>query len=142
MQAGDVQDRQDEAPKPRARRWRKQDAREALEAQAKSGLSIEAFAKQSGIRANRLRRWQRRLGWRTSKRETGTSRVENRAAAAAGPGAGNGGLHLIPAVAVGAEVTEGAVVVRVDGVVIEIVNTATVAAGWVASLVGGLRRDS
>lgn len=44
------------------RRWTAEDAREALEAQAQSGLSPARFAAQEGIEAQRLYWWSRRLG--------------------------------------------------------------------------------
>lgn len=44
------------------RRWSAEDAREALEAQAQSGLSRARFAAQEGIEAQRLYWWSRRLG--------------------------------------------------------------------------------
>jgi len=49
-------------PKPLApvafrRRWTEEDARAALDAFARSGLSMRAFAKAAGINVQRLARW-------------------------------------------------------------------------------------
>jgi hypothetical protein len=41
--------------------WREQDAREALDELARSGLPLEVFAKRNGLGVPRLRRWQARL---------------------------------------------------------------------------------
>ena len=43
------------------RRWTAEDAKEALAAQAQSGLSLSAFASREGLDAQRLFRWRRRL---------------------------------------------------------------------------------
>ena len=43
------------------RRWTAEDARDALEAQARSGLSRAKFAAQEGFEAHRLYWWSRRL---------------------------------------------------------------------------------
>jgi hypothetical protein len=43
------------------RRWTPEDAKEALVAQAQSGLSLSAFASHEGLDAQRLFRWRRRL---------------------------------------------------------------------------------
>jgi transposase-like protein len=43
------------------RRWTAEDAREALAAQARSGLTLRAFAAREGLDAQRLDRWRRRL---------------------------------------------------------------------------------
>jgi transposase-like protein len=42
-------------------RWSAAEAREVLRAQAKSGLSIHAFAKEHGLSFERLYRWRRQL---------------------------------------------------------------------------------
>jgi transposase-like protein len=44
------------------RRWRPEDAKDALDAQAQSGLSPSAFAIREGLDVQRLFRWRRRLG--------------------------------------------------------------------------------
>src|SRR5262245_22383357 len=41
--------------------WREEDAREALDQLARSGLPLETFAEKSGLGVARLRRWQSRL---------------------------------------------------------------------------------
>lgn len=43
------------------RYWREELARELLDAQAASGLSLEAFSKRHGLMPERLRRWKRKL---------------------------------------------------------------------------------
>ena len=43
------------------RRWTAEDAQEALAAQARSGLTLRAFAAREGLDAQRLDRWRRRL---------------------------------------------------------------------------------
>ena len=43
-------------------RWTEVEAREALRAYRKSGLSVYAFAKSRNMSPERLYRWQRRLG--------------------------------------------------------------------------------
>lgn len=54
-------------PKPLApissprRRWTEDDARAALDAFARSGLSLRAFAETSGINVQRLVRWRRKV---------------------------------------------------------------------------------
>ncbi len=50
------------------RRWTAEDAREALEAQSRSGLCAARFAKQEGVGAQRLYWWARRLT-RVERRE-------------------------------------------------------------------------
>lgn len=53
-------------PKPvapvvsRRRRWTEDDARDALDALARSGLSVRAFAEAAGIDVQRLARWRRK----------------------------------------------------------------------------------
>jgi hypothetical protein len=42
--------------------WRAEDAREALDELARSGLPLEVFAKKNRLGAARLRRWQCQLG--------------------------------------------------------------------------------
>jgi hypothetical protein len=44
------------------RRWTPQDAKDALAAQAQSGLPLATFASREGLDAQRLFRWRRRLG--------------------------------------------------------------------------------
>lgn len=44
--------------------WREQDAREALDELARSGLPLEVFAERNGLGVPRLRRWQARLAER------------------------------------------------------------------------------
>ena len=56
-----------EEPKRRGR-WREEDARAALEAEATSGLSPSEFAEREGIRPGRLARWRKRLGFGTGRR--------------------------------------------------------------------------
>lgn len=46
--------------------WREEDAREALDELARSGLPLEAFADKSGLGVSRLRRWQSRLAKQSS----------------------------------------------------------------------------
>lgn len=43
------------------RYWREADARRALAALERSGLSLRAYCEESGISERKLRRWQRRL---------------------------------------------------------------------------------
>jgi hypothetical protein len=47
---------------PRRRRWKIAEARSVLAALAASGLSLPEFAMRKGLKPQRLRRWQRRLG--------------------------------------------------------------------------------
>jgi transposase-like protein len=49
------------APYARRRRWTSAEARAALAALGKSGLTASAFAQQEGLDVERLRRWRRRL---------------------------------------------------------------------------------
>ena len=42
--------------------WTKEDARRVLDDCERSGLSVEAFAQQRGLRTSRLYRWRTRLG--------------------------------------------------------------------------------
>jgi transposase-like protein len=49
------------APYSLRRRWTVDDAHSALAELAASGLSVDAFARQEGLDAQRLYRWQRRL---------------------------------------------------------------------------------
>ena len=44
-----------------AQRWSATEAREVLQAQARSGLSIHGFAKEHGLSFERLYRWRRQL---------------------------------------------------------------------------------
>lgn len=44
------------------KRWTEEDARAALDAQARSGLTLRAFARREGLDPQRLRRWERQLG--------------------------------------------------------------------------------
>lgn len=48
--------------RPRARRWNRSEAADALRDCGQSGLTIEAYAKREGYSGQRLRNWQRRLG--------------------------------------------------------------------------------
>jgi len=41
--------------------WREELARDLLDAQAASGMSLEAFSKRHGLMPERLRRWKRKL---------------------------------------------------------------------------------
>lgn len=47
------------------KRWTEEDARAALDAQARSGLTLRAFARREGLDPQRLRRWERQLGGAT-----------------------------------------------------------------------------
>src|SRR5688572_24842604 len=53
------------------RRWTEEDARAALDAFASSGLSMRAFAAESGIKFERLARWRRK----TKPSSSGRKRV-------------------------------------------------------------------
>lgn len=44
------------------KRWTEEDARAALDAQARSGLTLRAFARREGLDPQRLRRWERQIG--------------------------------------------------------------------------------
>lgn len=50
------------AASPRAQRWDETEAAAALRACERSGLTIEAYARQEGYSGQRLRNWKRRLG--------------------------------------------------------------------------------
>jgi hypothetical protein len=54
------------------RRWTSTDARLVLKAQAASGLSVNAFAMQQGLDAQRLYFWKRRLETETQGVQTPT----------------------------------------------------------------------
>ena len=45
------------------RRWSATEARVALERWQASGLTLAAYCRQRGLRAQRLARWRQRLGW-------------------------------------------------------------------------------
>ena len=49
-----------------SRRWTAGIARGVLEARERSGLSVNRFAARQGLRAERLYRWQHRLGKKTT----------------------------------------------------------------------------
>jgi len=129
----------------RRRNWREEDARRALEAQRRSGLSVEDFATWIGVSARRLQWWQQRLDGTASKPEVGRRSVElTRTVQPEETISADRGVRLIPAVAVGAaggRVGEpAAVVLRVDDLVVEVAEAGAVPAPWVASLVAGVRR--
>jgi len=54
------------------RYWREELARELLDAQAASGMSLEAFSKRHALMPERLRRWKRKL----EPRDDGTGVVQ------------------------------------------------------------------
>jgi hypothetical protein len=126
------------------RYWREEDARSALEKQGRSGLSIGVFAEQNGIRVQRLLRWQRRLDGARRRPTLRRSLISLPAVRTSGAVVTEGGVRLIPAVAVGPAGRRGegaAVVLRMDGVVVEVADAAAVPAPWIASLIAGVRRD-
>jgi hypothetical protein len=56
------------------RRWTSEDARAALDAQARSGLSPRSFAQREGIDPQRLTRWARRIGGTSTSSSSRTER--------------------------------------------------------------------
>lgn len=60
------------------RRWTEADARAALEAFERAGLSERAFALREGIERQRLARWRLRLKWKPSSTTRALSFVEVR----------------------------------------------------------------
>jgi transposase-like protein len=62
----------------RRRRWRAADARAVLSELEGSGLSAAAFAVREGFNPQRLYRWRRRLGARSSRAERAPAFVELR----------------------------------------------------------------
>jgi len=106
------------------RRWSTEEAHRVLAAWRKSGLSGKAFARQHGLNDVRLSWWRRRL------EDWGVQPCRAEAAR----------LSLVPAVV--KDGTSGEVVIRLpDGVLVEVVTTATVPARWVSRLVVGLRAN-
>jgi transposase-like protein len=57
------------------RRWTEEDARDALDALGRSGLSMGAFAKAAGINVQRLARWRRKWGARSPVRPSRPAKV-------------------------------------------------------------------
>lgn len=47
------------------KRWTEEQARAVLDAQARSGMTLRAFARREGLDPQRLRRWERQLGGAT-----------------------------------------------------------------------------
>lgn len=44
------------------KRWTEEQARAVLDAQARSGMTLRAFARREGLDPQRLRRWERQIG--------------------------------------------------------------------------------
>jgi transposase-like protein len=112
----------EEMARLREQRWTTKDARRALAACDDSGLSVAAFAREHGVKQQRLSWWRKRLGeW-------------DRLGPAAG---GTSPVQFVPAVVQVSRVAAGGTIaIRVlDGVTVEI---ADVSPQWVAALVRGL----
>ncbi len=97
----------------RDRRWTEADGRRVLAAQARSGQSVAAFAREHGLDAQRVFWWRRRLG-----DVSGQDAAES--------------MTFAPVVVTG---TSGvAAVVRIGEIEIEVVDPARVAPEWLADL--------
>ena len=112
----------EEMARLRERRWTTRDARRVLAACDGSGLSVAAFAREHGLKDQRLSWWRKRLGeW------------DGSALAAAG----SPPVRFVPAIVQGSRVATGSTIaIRLpDGVMVEIGDASP---QWVASLVRGL----
>ena len=108
----------EEMARLREQRWTTKDARRALAACDGSRLSVAAFAREHGVKQQRLSWWRKRLGeWDGLDPAGDTSPVQ-----------------FVPAVVQGSRVAAGGTIaIRLpDGVTVEI---ADVSPQWVASLV-------
>jgi hypothetical protein len=114
-----------------ATRWSEDQARPIVEAWRESGKSIEAFARDAGVGAWRLRYWAPRLEMREVARTRATKKAKQE-------------QRIVPAVVkIGEPMRAPAIVVRLpDGVEVELHDVAQVDAGEIAELVKRLREAS
>jgi hypothetical protein len=108
----------------KGRQWEMADAREALAAQAASGLTDNVFAEQHGFSGQRLRQWRKRLGLKRPHRG----------------GRERPATTLIPMVVRQAresssDALTGGVVMRLGRLTIEVHEPTSVDASWLARLV-------
>jgi hypothetical protein len=108
-------------------RWDERVARDVLAAWRKSGESAREFGRARGIDPQRLHWWRKKL-------ERPAARPRRRR----GPRAT--AIRLVPAVVTDAGVAPASVVVRIGVVRIDVVDSARVAASWIAELIGALDR--
>ena len=108
----------------RDRRWTEKDARVVLEAVARSGASVSAFAREHGMSAPRIFWWRRKL-------------EEGQMAAAAEIRDEVEGLSFAPVVLTGTGKGR-AVVVRVGAVEIEVADPGAVDPRWLTEVVTSL----
>ena len=113
----------------KGRRWREADARRALDAWERSGLSMSAFMRQHGMAADRLRWWRKQLVTREAK-ATGSEDGSQDVALA----------PLVPVMVTALGNRAATVAVMFDDVRVEIAEPEAVGPTWVAELVHALRR--
>ena len=109
------------------KQWTKAEARQTLAEWKKSGLSLETFAKQQGVGAQRLRWWRKRLG-----KSAAPSRKKKETS-----------VRLVPAtvslplvdLGLGADVS---IRFPVTGPVVEVMNAYAVSGEWVGSLLAAV----
>jgi len=104
-----------ELAKPAWRRWTRKHAKGVLADWRKSGLSMSAYARRSGLNGQRLSWWRKRLG---------------------GERGADAGVTFIPGVI--EEPASGVVVRLPGGVAIETTNVALVPATWIAAVIRAL----
>jgi hypothetical protein len=115
--------------------WTEAEARAVLEAWAKSGLSMRAFANREGLEPRRLYRWNARLGIVAEARGTRarrTKRAAVRRRAESEPAA-----RFVPVVV---KETRAAIVIRHGGSTVEFDPEAGVSPVWVAAVMLELGR--
>lgn len=113
------------------KRWTEREARVALRAWRRSGSSLQAFAREHGISAQRLRWWSQRSRVATTRSKTESNE-----------GVSHESAEFVRAVVVGhAMQVDVPVVVRLpDGIEIELRDAERASAVEVARLVAELRR--
>lgn len=109
----------------RSKRWTSPDARRVLDAWKRSGVSVQAFAREHGLNEQRVGWWKKRFAvWREGARSEESP-------------------AFAPAVVTGESEEGGAAQVTIrfaTGTVIEVADTTLVPAAWITKLVAGLPR--
>jgi hypothetical protein len=108
----------------RERRWTERDAREVLLAQRRSGQSIVAFARETGLSAERLYWWRRRLGAAEQQERPTEPELTD--------------IEFAPVMLTNS--SRATLVVRAGDVELEFAAPETADPKWIAALVAELRR--
>ena len=114
--------------------WTEEDARRALVACARSGLSVRAFSMREGLRPKRLHWWMQRLGLAKIADAVAQPAEPSRRKRAAAP------LRFVPVVVKRNSASAPIVIRREGSTTMEIDASAEVSPAWVAAVMIELER--